>query len=221
MSNGQAVFEPTAFAMPSDSKFHVRSTEETEEVHPMAQLLDEMDATMSLPNSGEVRTGIIVDKRSSELLVDIRYKSEGFVSSRELDRLGDLLDTLEIGDEVPVYIMREDRDGNLQLSISRALAEKDWETAEELMASQDIFEGEVAAYNRGGVIVKLGQVRGFVPASQLSTTSQALTRNSNADAEAAPEDRWARLMGTETQTEGHRYRSQPQSSDPLRATGHA
>ncbi len=197
MSNGQAVFEPTAFAMPSDSTFHVRSTEETGEAHPMEQLLDEMDSTMALPNSGEVRTGVIVDKRSSELLVDIRYKSEGFVSSRELDRLGDLIDSLEIGDEVPVYIMREDRDGNLQLSISRALAEKDWETAEELMASQDIFEGAVAAYNRGGVIVKLGQVRGFVPASQLSTTSQALTRNKNGDADVAPEDRWAPLMGEE------------------------
>ena len=85
----------------------------------------------------------------------------------------------------------------MQLSISRALAEKDWETAEELMASQDIFEGAVAAYNRGGVIVKLGQVRGFVPASQLSTTSQAQTRNNNSDAEVAPEDRWAGLMGAE------------------------
>ena len=197
MSNGQAVFEPTAFEMPSDSTFRVRTTEDPEAVHPMAQLLDEMDSTMALPNSGEVRTGIIVDKRSSELLVDIRYKSEGFVSSRELDRLGDLLDSLEIGDEVPVYIMREDKDGNLQLSISRALAEKDWEQAEELMASQEIFEGAVVAFNRGGVIVKLGQVRGFVPASQLSTTSQAMNRNNSSDGEVAPEDRWAGLMGAE------------------------
>ncbi len=197
MSNGQAVFEPTAFAMPADSTFVVRSSSEDEAVNPMAQLMDELDSTMALPNSGEVRTGIIVDKRSSELLVDIRYKSEGFVSSRELERLGDMASSLKIGDEVPVYIMREDRDGNLQLSISRALAEKDWETAEELMASQDIFEGAVAAYNRGGVIVKLGQVRGFVPASQLSTTSQAQTRNNNSDAEVAPEDRWAGLMGAE------------------------
>jgi small subunit ribosomal protein S1 len=197
MSNGQAVFEPTAFEMPSDSTFQVRTTEDPEAVHPMALLMDEMDSTMALPNSGEVRTGIIVDKRSSELLVDIRYKSEGFVSSRELDRLGDLLDSLEIGDEVPVYIMREDKDGNLQLSISRALAEKDWETAEELMASQEIFEGAVVAFNRGGVIVKLGQVRGFVPASQLSTTSQAMNRNNSSDGEIAPEDRWAGLMGAE------------------------
>ena len=197
MSNGQAVFEPTAFAMPANSTFVVRSSKEDEAVHPMARLMDELDAAMALPNSGEVRTGIIVDKRSGELLVDIRYKSEGFVSSRELERLGDMVDSLKIGDEVPVYIMREDRDGNLQLSISRALAEKDWETAEELMASQDIFEGEVAAYNRGGVIVKLGQVRGFVPASQLSTTSQAMTRNNNSDGEIAAEDRWAGLMGAE------------------------
>ena len=106
MSNGQAVFEPTAFAMPADSTFVVRSSSEDEAVNPMAQLMDELDSTMALPNSGEVRTGIIVDKRSSELLVDIRYKSEGFVSSRELERLGDMASSLKIGDEVPVYIMR-------------------------------------------------------------------------------------------------------------------
>jgi small subunit ribosomal protein S1 len=79
------------------------------------------------------------------------------------------------------------------LSISRALAEQDWERAEELMESQDIFEGDVAAYNRGGVIVKLGQVRGFVPASQLSSTTQhGMTDNAE---HSDPEDRWSCLMG--------------------------
>jgi small subunit ribosomal protein S1 len=92
--------------------------------------------------------------------------------------VGDALDTLNVGDEVPVYVMREDRDGNVVLSISRALAEKDWERAEELMQhQQDIFECPVESFNRGGVIVKLGQVRGFVPASQL--TSVAPTANSD------------------------------------------
>jgi small subunit ribosomal protein S1 len=74
--------------------------------------------------------------------------------------------------------MREDRDGNLVLSISRALAEKDWERAEELMRTQDIFECPVDSFNRGGVIVKLGQVRGFVPASQLSSVDSTAKRRS-------------------------------------------
>jgi len=59
------------------------------------------------------------------------------------------------------------------------------------MQSQSVFEGEVAANNRGGVIVKIGQVRGFVPASQLSSESQ---RMSNDDAENS-EERWADLVG--------------------------
>jgi small subunit ribosomal protein S1 len=137
--------------------------------HPMAALLAEIERSLQEPMAGEIRTGTVVEKRPNEVLVDIGYKSEGVVSGREFERLGDTLETLNIGDEVPVFVMREDKDGNLVLSISRALAEKDWERAEELMRTQDIFECPVDSFNRGGVIVKLGQVRGFVPASQLSS----------------------------------------------------
>lgn len=121
--------------------------------------------------------------------MDIGFKSEGVVSGREFDRVGDTLATLNVGDEVPVYIIREDRDGNLQLSISRALAEKDWERAEELMRTQDIFECPVDSFNRGGVIVRLGQVRGFVPASQLTSAPTASASEEENDS------RYAALMG--------------------------
>ena len=156
--------------------------------HPMAALLDEIDRSLQEPISGEIRTGTIVDKRSNEVLVDIGFKSEGVVSGREFDRVGDALAALKVGDEVPVYIIREDRDGNLQLSISRALAEKDWERAEELMRTQDIFECPVDSFNRGGVIVRLGQVRGFVPASQLTSTPLAAS-------EEETDSRYSTLMG--------------------------
>lgn len=158
--------------------------------HPMALLLEEIDASLQEPQSGEIRTGIIVDKRPSELLIDIGFKSEGIVSGRELERVGEYFTSLCIGDEVPVYIMREDKEGTVQLSISRALAEKDWDTAEELMKSQAIFDASVESFNRGGVIVRLGQVRGFVPASQLvSGVQQAASAEENA------EDRWSSLYG--------------------------
>ena len=164
----------------------------SDEVHPMEMLIEEIEQTLQAPRSGQIRNGIVVAKTPYELLIDIGFKSEGVVGGRELERVSDSFEALDIGDEVPVYVMREDRDGNLMLSISRALAEKDWEHAEELMESQDIFEGTVAACNRGGVIVRIGQLRGFVPASQLSPISQA-TR-SNGDAEADADDRWEPLM---------------------------
>lgn len=187
MSNGRATMDMSIFM--SDAEMQM----EKDELHPMAQLLAEIEGTLLEPQSGEIRQGVIVDKRQNELLVDIGFKSEGIVNSREIERLGDAITELGIGDEIPVYVIREDRDGNVLLSVSRALAEKDWERAEELMESQAIFDGSVAACNRGGVIVKLGQVRGFVPASQLSSTSQS---QSVEEDELAADDRWANLMGT-------------------------
>ena len=161
--------------------------------HPMTQLLEEFDESyVNQPQTGDIRHGVVVDKRAGELLVDIGYKSEGIVAGREVDRLEDEFKEMTIGDEVPVYVMREDRDGNLLLSISRARAESDWKHAEELLESQDIFSGPVSGFNRGGVIVKIGQVRGFVPASQLSSESQAMQIS-----EGEPDNRWMQLMDTE------------------------
>jgi small subunit ribosomal protein S1 len=80
------------------------------------------------------------------------------------------------------------------ISLSRAQQDQDWQQAEELLDSQDVFEGVVTGYNRGGVIVRVGRVRGFVPASQLSAQWQG-----QQDAEADPEQRWARLVGQKLQ----------------------
>ena len=185
MSNGHATRgAATALAMYGNDEY-------TAETHPMALLLEEIEQSLMEPQSGEIRKGVIVDKRSHEILVDIGFKSEGIVSGRELERISDTWDSFNVGDEVPVYVLREDKDGNLMLSISRAQAEKDWERAEELMESQHVFESCVAAYNRGGVIVKIGQVRGFVPASQLSADSQSQGEEQLENAD----ERWAQLVG--------------------------
>ena len=161
--------------------------------HPMALLLQESDDSfVNQPQQGDIRHGVVVDKRAGELLIDIGYKSEGIVIGREVDRLEGDFKAMTIGDEVPVYVMREDRDGNLLLSISRARAESDWKHAEELLETQDMFTGSVSGFNRGGVIVKIGQVRGFVPASQLSSESQSQQLT-----EGEPDNRWMKLMDAE------------------------
>ena len=156
------------------------------ELHPMALLLNEIDSSLQEPQFGEIRNGIIVDKRSHELLVDIGFKSEGVVAGREMERISDEIQTLRIGDEIPVYIMR----------VSRALAEKDWERAEGLMTSQSIFDGIVESFNRGGVIIKLGHVRGFVPASQMSSAVPDFSSGAENEVELPEgDDRWSLLVG--------------------------
>jgi small subunit ribosomal protein S1 len=186
MKTQQAVLDPSHFM------FDFGEPEIDMENHPMALLLEEFeDSYMKTPVMGDIRQGTIVDKRSGEWLVDIGFKSEGIVSSRDLDRLGDEFNGLRVGDEVPVYVMREDKDGNLMLSISKAKAEEDWILAEKLLENQDTDEGVISGYNRGGVIIKIGQVRGFVPASQLSSESQSMQRT-----DIDPEERWSKLVGT-------------------------
>jgi len=187
MKSQQAVLNPAHFM------FDFSDMDMDKEDHPMALLLEEFqDSYMKTPVMGDIRQGVIVDKRSGEWLVDIGFKSEGIVSGKDLERLGDDFGKLNVGDEVPVYVMREDKDGNLMLSISKAKAEEDWIQAEKLLENQETDEGVISGYNRGGVIIKIGQVRGFVPASQLSSESQSLQRT-----DLDPEERWSKLVGTE------------------------
>jgi small subunit ribosomal protein S1 len=145
---------------------------------------------------GDTRDGNIVSISPSEILVSIGYKSDAIVDPRELERLDrSFLDGLSVGDPVSVYVVQtENRDGNVVVSLSRAQQEQDWQEAEDLLQSQGVFEGVVTGYNRGGVIVRVGRVRGFVPASQLSPQWQA-----QQDTEGNPDERWAGLVGQKMQ----------------------
>jgi len=142
--------------------------------------------------AGDTVEGNVVSVSPTQILVDIHYKSDAVVDPREMERLDkDFLVTLIAGDPISAVVVQpEDRDGNVVISLSRAQQDQDWQQAEELLDSQDVFEGVVTGYNRGGVIVRVGRVRGFVPASQLSAQWQG-----QQDAEADPEQRWARLVG--------------------------
>lgn len=147
-------------------------------------------------HQGDIVDGTIVSASPSEILVDIGYKADALVDHRELERLDDeYLAGLAAGEPVVAYVLApEDKDGNVIISLLRAQQEQDWRQADELLKSQDVFEGVVTGYNRGGVIVRVGRVRGFVPASQLSDRWHA-----QQDESADPEQRWARLTGQKMQ----------------------
>ncbi len=134
--------------------------------HPMNFLLEK---EFNLPKIGEIRQGWIVEKRPHELLVDIGAKSEGVIPSQEYDKLDTAVrDSFNIGDQITVYIVNpEDADGNVILSYTKAAEEEDWRLAQNHMTNKTTFTGQVIGINRGGIIVRMGQLRGFVPNSQL------------------------------------------------------
>lgn len=170
-----------------------REGEQPAAEHPMTALMEDA-LTFRRLKAGDIIKGEIVSVSPTEVLVDVGAKSEGLVPAKELERLGrEGLEDLQVGDTVAVYVVRaEDRDGNLILSIRRAEEESDWIRAQELFEASEAFQTQVAGFNKGGLIVRLGRLRGFVPASQLGS------RHRGSD-KLQPEERWARLVGSDIQ----------------------
>jgi small subunit ribosomal protein S1 len=76
-----------------------------------------------------------------------------------------------------VFIVEEDSNGNIILSYTKAAQERDWDRAVQLLKSQDIYKTKIVGFNRGGVLAKLGHIRGFIPNSQLSREHQARNKD--------------------------------------------
>jgi len=148
----------------------MQSESQPEEHAESLESLLEQSYSYKVLRQGDIVEGIVVKATPQEILIDVGAKSEGIVASQELDRLGaELRSQLKVGEKILVYVLTpEDRNGNIILSLLRAQLERDWRKAEELYRSGEIFEAVVAGFNKGGLIVRLGKVRGFVPASQLA-----------------------------------------------------
>ncbi|MGQ9683282.1 MAG: 30S ribosomal protein S1 [Anaerolineae bacterium] len=162
--------------------------------HPMASLL-ESEYAYKTAQHGDIVQGIIMQITPTEVLIDVGSKSEGVVSGRELERMDpELRRSLEVGQPVLAFVVRpEDQDGNVVLSLTRAQMETDWRKAEELYAAEEIFEAQVAGHNKGGLIVRIGRVRGFVPSSQL--VSARRHRAADGEEQDAEDAELAKLVG--------------------------
>lgn len=176
-------------AEPQDNKA-TEVINQTNLTNSMDILLEE-SLELDFPKQGEIRRGVVASISETEILVSIGTKSEGIIPAREIERLSEeFRQRLVVGQEIQVYVVNpEDPNGVAQLSYIRALEEHDWQRAEALMASHETFEGKVAGYNKGGLIVPFGQLRGFVPSSQISQL-----RRVEADV-ADAEQRWRAMVG--------------------------
>lgn len=140
-----------------------------------ASLLDEFFEEQEDIERGDTVTGTVLSVDSQGLIVGVDSQRDGFVSRRDIERMGSQPEEFEIGDEVDVTIVRmEDDDGNLVLSVTQAAQSEDWRRAEEIMNADDTWEGEIADANRGGLIMVFGALRGFVPASHVSDLARGL-----------------------------------------------
>ncbi len=132
---------------------------------------------LDMPGRGDLREGVIVEIRPTELLVNIGSKRDGVVPQSDLAKLDpEFVKSLREGQTIDVVIAKQpEEDSVFLLSIADAQQKRDWLIAEQLLESGEITTRKVVGYNKGGLTVEFNHIRGFVPASHLVDMPRNLT----------------------------------------------
>ena len=132
-----------------------------------ADAVDGGDASIIDVDDGQLVNGTVVKIDRDEVLLDIGYKSEGVIPSRELSIRNDVnpSEIVTMGEQVEALVLtKEDKEGRLVLSKKRAQYERAWGDIEAKKEADAVVEGPVIEVVKGGLIVDIG-LRGFLPAS--------------------------------------------------------
>ena len=157
----------------------------------METLLNQEGLALDFPQSGEIRGGVVASISPTQILVSVGAKSEGVITGRELEAIPeDERATLHVGQEILVYVLAaEDTSGNVVLSYTRAQEQKGWADVEKMLEEGGSYDGKVEGFNKGGLIVPVHGLRGFVPASQLG-----ISRRMQVTGET-PDQRYSKMVG--------------------------
>lgn len=157
---------------PTDESMEEMTDGSTDGEMSMAELL----AASSNPQVGRLVKGLVVKIEDENVVVDVGFKSEGFLPKSEfLDIEGNL--TVKVGDEIEAAIERmRDKNGLMRLSKRNVDKGRNWEKLEAASQSGELLKGRVVRKVKGGLRVDLGSVEAFLPASQAS-----MEKNPNLD----------------------------------------
>ena len=155
---------------------------ETQDNSPqdMQQLLEEMD--FKILRRGEVVEGSIMRVDSDGIFLDIGHKEEGFVPMGEMKTINrEELAKLAEGDSLIAFVMRPESQEGPILSVDRARGEEGWREIQKFMEQDQPVEGVIVGFNRGGCILEVANVQGFVPMSQLITISRDVFKQDSSE----------------------------------------
>ncbi|MFA6307458.1 MAG: S1 RNA-binding domain-containing protein [Patescibacteria group bacterium] len=144
------------------------SEEKTTTPHPMDLLLQDEKAVI-VPKEGDLVTGTIISLSKNEIYLDIDGITTGIILGREIYDESDETSALKIGDKATATVVGLDNEnGYMELSLREAGHKKAWDTLEELYREGTIVDSKVIDANKGGLMIKIGNVVGFLPVSQLT-----------------------------------------------------
>ncbi len=147
---------------------------EAEDLALMQQFLSDPAHDYRNLKYGDTVDGKIMRVDRDEIMVDIGAKAEGIVPTREMQSLTpEDRAALHVGDALLVFIVQsEDKEGRAILSVDKARQERSWRVLQTAFEQGEVIPARVVNYNKGGLLVNLDGVRGFVPASQVSGISR-------------------------------------------------
>ena len=120
----------------------------------------------------DIITGTVIDVKDDEVFVDIQYRADGIIKLDEMteEEKENPKDYFEVGNDLDVYVIKlDDGEGNVALSTRRVQGMKAWKNLAEKFENEELVEGTVTGFNKGGLTVEVEGVGGFVPASQIAT----------------------------------------------------
>lgn len=125
-----------------------------------------------MPERGQILNATVLEADSNEILLDVGLKRDAVVTRKDLSYLDEsVIQRLTPGRETLAYVLQPfNNDGDLIVSINKALELEDWQKAGELMDNDEVIAVTVTGTNRGGALVKFGRLQGFIPNSHMYTT---------------------------------------------------
>ena len=167
------------------------SAESTNNNTNMETLLNQEGMTLDFPQAGEIRTGVIASISPTQILVSVGAKSEGLINGRELEQIDEeTRNAFVVGQEIPVYVLAaEDANGTVVLSFSRAQEQQGWMEVEKMLEDSASYNAKIEGFNKGGLIVPVYGLRGFIPASQVAYSRRMQLTGDT------PDQRYAKMIG--------------------------
>lgn len=138
----------------------------------MSEMMGEIENSMKSIYSGDIVEGEVISVKDSEVLVNIGYMTDGIIKREELSNEEvNLKEILNIGDKIKVYVVKvNDGEGNVVLSKKKADELLVWDELADALKNNTNFEVKVSEIVRGGAVTYIKGIRGFIPASHISTS---------------------------------------------------
>ena len=144
------------------------AAEEPPEPMSPESLEEAYDNSIKAFTDGEIVKGVVVDVNRDEVMIDIGFKSEGYIPAAEFEPGQEGVPAVQVGDEIDVYIVRrEDSEGQIVLSKKIADQTLIWDEIATAHESGTPVQGRITERIKGGLRVSVGSLRGFLPASQV------------------------------------------------------